>query len=530
MKRDISEELPERKHRQADAKPSSGDENDKKEGGGKAPEERIRQAVYDIRYRARREELPLTQAFSQYMQNSNMSQVEKSAVRKKLAGNSESMGENYNIENLASDNVAKALYKVFVEGNTNTKNEIFVSAKELYLEQETKERKYKVRVTGKDGKSYVRYATREKINQLRANPNIESVEMTQYGEPYEGEKKRGEQTAAAKRGSKLDPVGQEDSDIDNDGKENTSRDKYLRNRREVRGAVIATRKEEVEFIGEIKAIQKNNKKIDVMKGKNPVIINPPESKSLMAHTEVEGEVILENGYSKFLGMLQEKKMTSKEKKKEKKLKNKYDKSGMKASMKKQYGERGEDVYFATIRKQSMGEESDCGCEDEEPKLKKSEGGVTDSREIPTKVNLMKNKLRAMGLKMSYEPEGEKIDEVLGGQSGDGYIGHPRLGIKNPLNPPVKGGAKVAPKNTGLAGRLGNRASQMDAAMQQLRQSYEPEGEMAEQRRPYYRTTSSGRKVRWDEDERIDDAVSRKLYPPKPGPGTSSPGSLAKPAD
>jgi len=35
-----------------------------------------------------------------------------------------------------------------------------------------------------------------------------------------------------KKKSKLDPVGKEDEDIDNDGKSNTSRDKYLKNRRE----------------------------------------------------------------------------------------------------------------------------------------------------------------------------------------------------------------------------------------------------------------------------------------------------------
>ena len=34
----------------------------------------------------------------------------------------------------------------------------------------------------------------------------------------------------------------------------------------------------------------------------------------------------------------------------------------------------------------------------------------DPRSMKTKVNLVKNKLRAMGLKMSYEPEGEVIDE------------------------------------------------------------------------------------------------------------------------
>jgi hypothetical protein len=52
----------------------------------------------------------------------------------------------------------------------------------------------------------------------------------------------------------------------------------------------------------------------------------------------------------------EAKMTAAEKKKEGKLKTKYDDSGMKASMVKQYGaEKGKQVYFATIRKQAMEE-------------------------------------------------------------------------------------------------------------------------------------------------------------------------------
>lgn len=50
----------------------------------------------------------------------------------------------------------------------------------------------------------------------------------------------------------------------------------------------------------------------------------------------------------------EEKMTAADKAKEKSLKKKYDPSGMKASMKKQYGaEKGKSVYFATIRKQAM---------------------------------------------------------------------------------------------------------------------------------------------------------------------------------
>ena len=107
-------------------------------------------------------------------------------------------------------------------------------------------------------------ATREKINQLRANPNIESVEMTQYGEPYEGEKKKGSQTARVAAGKGLDPVGQEDKDIDNDG-DHDKNDKYLLNRRKVRGSAIETRKEE--FIHEAETEDSNTKKIDYKKGK-----------------------------------------------------------------------------------------------------------------------------------------------------------------------------------------------------------------------------------------------------------------------
>jgi hypothetical protein len=49
-------------------------------------------------------------------------------------------------------------------------------------------------------------------------------------------------------------------------------------------------------------------------------------------------------------------MTAANKAKEKKLKSKYDKSGMKAAMKSQYGtEKGENVYFTKIRKMAMEE-------------------------------------------------------------------------------------------------------------------------------------------------------------------------------
>ena len=69
-------------------------------------------------------------------------------------------------------------------------------------------------------------------------------------------------------GKGLDPVGKEDSDVNNDGKLNTKSDKYLMNRRKTIGKAIA--KEEVIYETE----DEQGKKLDVMKGKNKVTINP----------------------------------------------------------------------------------------------------------------------------------------------------------------------------------------------------------------------------------------------------------------
>tara|TARA_B100001250_G_scaffold121247_1_gene102906 strand:- start:1001 stop:1480 length:480 start_codon:yes stop_codon:yes gene_type:complete len=47
---------------------------------------------------------------------------------------------------------------------------------------------------------------------------------------------------------KLDPVGKEDADLDNDGKKNDKNDRYLRYRRKVRSSVIKTQKEALESL------------------------------------------------------------------------------------------------------------------------------------------------------------------------------------------------------------------------------------------------------------------------------------------
>jgi len=224
----ISEELPARKNAPAVAAKSSAKKGDAKGG---TPQEnsakRVRQAVYDIRYRARREDIDLRKAYSEYMANSNLSAQEKTAVREKLFGKQGGgVSEQYMVTSVdwAEKNFADAYHKVFVEGIKKEEPAI-----ELAYEQELAEepeRKYKVRVFDpKTEKSYVRFATREKISRLRAKGL--KVEMTEHGEAYEGEKKKGEQTAAAMGGgqkkevkeAKLDPVGKEDGDVNNDGKE-----------------------------------------------------------------------------------------------------------------------------------------------------------------------------------------------------------------------------------------------------------------------------------------------------------------------
>ena len=55
---------------------------------------------------------------------------------------------------------------------------------------------------------------------------------------------------------------------------------------------------------------------------------------------------------------------------------------------------------------------------------------------------------------------EELNEILGGVKGDGYIGHPRLGIKNPLSPPKKE-TKKTNGGTGLTNKLGNRATDIE---------------------------------------------------------------------
>ena len=376
MSTDIAESLPSRKFAPAMmAKKGAKSEPPAAKGGSgkgaseEGSEKRIRQAVYDIRYRARREDIDLKAAFAQYMSNSSLSQADRTAVREKIFGKSGGMSEKFinGADELAVDGVASALYKVFVEKKEEEK-EIELA----YLQQldEQPDKKYKVRVTDKNGRSYVRFADRAKITELRQNPNIESVEMTEHGDAYEGERKKGKMTAKVKAGKKLDPVGKEDKDIDNDGDVDKT-DKYLLKRRKAIGKAIRMRAEAYLADGTISTEAKGKKEDEVSEKKKvdnyksgAVTMNPdPEKKDekkkkgmgMYAHLELKGNTLSE-AQKKMLEMYEKKK-----KKEEKK-----------------------DKISDMMTKTSVKKEDEK--EEEKP----------DMRSKYTMINLIKNKLRAAG--------------------------------------------------------------------------------------------------------------------------------------
>ena len=380
MTKKIFEELPARKHAVATAAPaaaSKGEGNVEGEGSDK----KIRQAVYDIRYRARREGIDLKAAYSQYMSNSNLTAPEQSAVREKLFSKDGGGGEKKeSYDSLMSDGassaVAKAMFKVFAEVK-----------EEVIQEDETSEKKYKVRVIDeKSGRSYVRYADREKITALRAKGL--KVEMTEHGDPYEGSKREGK--------GKMDPVAKNpakrDGDVNNDGKKDGT-DKYIYNRRDAINKAIEKKKSMKEdFLvdgttstegqnkGKITGEKVDNYKSGVIK----VMKSVDESKSKKL----------------FLDMIAEKK-----------------KSDACA-----HNGKGEDcgVHGVKACPDTVEEEvKNCGC-GKNPCVTYGEGKEDKKECTPgereTYRTLLKNKLRAMGIKrpliMDMEPGEEKTMKAM----------------------------------------------------------------------------------------------------------------------
>jgi hypothetical protein len=314
-----------------------------------------------------------------------------------------------------------------------------------------------VRVTDKKtGNSYVRMASRAKIADLRNNPNISSVEMTGYGEPTKSEKYKGSSTAKVKKG--LDPVGKEDSDVDNDGDVDSS-DKYLMKRRKAIGKAMA--KEDKVWTGFKELIEKKEEKEKKITGegvdnKKLIKVFPDEVKEEMMKKEepkedqglkqkqrkanmAKKQVLMKKMQAVRMGagdqimaskepdgdLVDEGMLVNVAKGVESGVKkfNKFDDKVTKAAVKK-VKKVGKKVGMAALRgtagavggaikgagqgamkgiKKGLREEDMMKTEmDTKPKSKKEKKEEDDPRSMPTKVNLVKNKMRAMGLNMQYD--------------------------------------------------------------------------------------------------------------------------------
>ena len=434
-------------------------------GAKEKVEKQARQLAYDTRYKVRQSMSARSggKADPATVRKAYMSQLGKSSAPPAVKARAKQMllGEDLvDVKRFATDTAVSALYKVFVEGIGEKEEEIVEDTEYLQKLQEADEKTYKVRVTDKKtGNSYVRMATRAKIAELRANSNIASVEMTGYGEPTKSEKHKGSSTAKAKAGKGLDPVGKEDNDIDNDG-DHDKTDKYLLNRRKVRGKAIATRKEDYNWKnGFAELIEKkkesdekitgegvnNSKLITVFPDENKGIKEEnEEEKSSNTKTEQRKKQTIANQKKILMAKLQQLQkgipLSQEEVEAEGELVDekmdlakadmgdvvkdfyKSDAPQFKGKSKKKRQQMAIAAKLTAERGgKKLGEECcpNCGgtgC----PMCEKGENEV-DAREMPTRATLLKNKLRARGIKVAGitpAPRNMKTADELGESAED----------------------------------------------------------------------------------------------------------------
>ena len=358
-------------------------------GGGGAKEKiekQARQLAYDVRYKVRgalkaqsggkSDPATVKKAYLAQLGKSPSNPAVKTRAKQML------MGEDYiNINKVVAQGVASAMYKVFVEHHQTDSDGNVIPHEETsplnnghkndITEDKAKEKTYKVRVTDKEsGNSYVRNATRAKIAELRNNPNISSVEMTEYGEITKSEKYKGSKTASVKSGKGVDYDG--DGKVESGSKEHAGVvHNAIQKKKGGKQDGNDTRKENYTwkeaFSGLIEKKSEEEEKKITGKGvnnKNLIKVFPDDVKE---------------GYG------------SKKKKK-------------KVAEDAEYGydKEGNSLNPEDIKKKNE--------KDPNGKAKKEE--EEDYRSMGTKANLVKNKLRAMGLNMSQKPEGELVEQGI----------------------------------------------------------------------------------------------------------------------
>ena len=424
-------------------------------GAKEKVDKQARQLAYDTRYKVRQamkaksggqvDPATVKKAYAAQLAKSPAAPAVKARAKQML------LGEDYiNAKTLATESAVSALYKVFVEHHQKDKDGNTIPHEDELNESD--EKTFKVRVTDKKtGKSYVRMASRTKIAELRANSNVSSVEMTGYGEPAKSEKYKGKSTAATKSGKGLDPVGKEDSDIDNDGDVDKS-DKYLHKRRKAIGKAIAAKEDYNWQNGFAELIEKkdkekkitgegvNNQKLikvfpvgEQMEEPKDKQLDQKEKKANMAKKQVlqkklqavrmgagsdiqashepEGDMV-EAKVDK--GMIFGKSAARNERRFGKK--GHFDPAGsgprgQGTSERAQLAVKRTQEHQARrgVKTKGMKEEMMKPEIDTKPKSKKEKTEEEDPRSMYTKLNLAKNKMRAMGLNMGYEPDKGLVD-------------------------------------------------------------------------------------------------------------------------
>ena len=367
-------------------------------GGAKAKlEKQARQLAYDTKYKVKQalaaksggkaDPAAVAKMYLAQLAKSPAPPAVKALAKKKL------MGEEYvDVKGFVVDSVTDALLKVFVEKKEETVEEV------IEEEKSKGEQKFHIKVRDKKtGNTYHRYATRAKIAELRANPNIATVEMSHQGEAgtkakkdYDGDGKV--ESPSKEHAGAVHNAIQRSKGGTPDGKD--------------------TRKEEVEI---------TEKKHEESKigGGNLKKLAAKANKRIDA--DVDGDVDTDDPKSTEMGEF----IPSPDGKK--KVKTKVQKEDYLSNWREEILEGKDeeeidkevDVMKGKNKVKVMpelGEECEkCGGDHDTKDHKKEE---EDPRGMKTKVNLMRNKLRAMGLKMSHEPEGETIEEMRGQQQVD----------------------------------------------------------------------------------------------------------------
>ena len=344
--------------------------------GDTSVEQQASQLASDIKYKARQKmkqtsgsSLSPAQVQALYRQLLNASPAPgavKSIVKKKLFEKVDRGVEL--VSETIKGSKSSVFGKIFVEGG---------GQKEEVIEEDS-DQKFVIRVTDKStGNTSYRKADRAKIAQLRANPNISSVEIT-------GRKKADDAYDSEKTGGK-----KAKKDYDGDGKIESGTAEYMGSRDKAIKKAMA--KEEVIYEKE----ESGDKKIDVMKGKNTVKVNPSLGESIKAELAALSAEKIQEQEAAMKQQEDEKKKEAdalQQAKKDKMMKLRILQNKMKA------------VRGGTEINASHEMEGDTVAEGE--KEKKDD---EDPRSMGTKVRLARNKLRSMGLKMSYDMEGEMTE-------------------------------------------------------------------------------------------------------------------------